>query len=62
MKDEPCPINQPVYDEFELSNKSDRKVKFKFDPVVPPTAQLSFNPVTGTIPSVKNLKTYFDKS
>jgi len=56
LKDEPCPINQPVYDEFELSNKSDRKVKFKFDPVVPPTAQLSFNPVTGTIPSGRTKK------
>jgi len=47
--DSGCPINVPVFDEVELANTLDKKIKFKFDPVHPPSCQLSFTPVSGVL-------------
>jgi hypothetical protein len=45
-----CPLNVAVYDEVELNNPGQKKVKFKFDPIVPSmTCQLSFSPSSGTL-------------
>lgn len=56
QKDEACPINQPVYDEVDLTNISRKKVRFKFDPVFPDTCELKFTPSEGTVQPNKTKK------
>lgn len=51
-----CPLNTAVFDEVELKNTLTKKIKFKFDPVQPPTCQLSFTPPSGTLDKGKTKK------
>lgn len=51
-----CPLNIPVFDEVELTNTLPKKIKFKFDPVHPPSCQLNFFPVSGTLDKNKSKK------
>jgi len=54
-----CPINVPVFDEVELTNTLDKKIKFKFEPVHPTSCQLIFMPAYGVLekqPSPKKSK------
>jgi len=51
-----CPLNIPVYDELEVTNMLNKKLKFKFDPVHPPSCQLIFFPASGTIDKNKSKK------
>jgi len=56
MKDERAHPNIPVHDAIELRNVSNKKVKFKFDPVHPNTCQLKFIPANGSIDPNKTKK------
>jgi len=49
LRDEPCPVNVPVFDEVTFKNIGPQKMKFKFDPVIPSTCHLTFSPVSGTL-------------
>lgn len=46
-------ISPQVFDEIDLKNVSNKKQKFKFEPVCPPTCQLTFTPASGTIEKVR---------
>jgi hypothetical protein len=49
MKDEICPTNITVIDEIELKNTTKKKITFKFEPVAPPSCQLTFSPQSGSV-------------
>jgi len=51
-----CPLNIPVFDEVEITNTLDKKMKFKFDPVHPPSCQLIFFPASGVLDKHKSRK------
>jgi len=51
-----CPINVPAFDEVELTNTLSKKIKFKFDPVHPPSCQLGFSPPSGILDPKKGKK------
>jgi len=51
-----CPINIPVFDEVELTNTLNRKIKFKFDPVHPTSCQLFFFPASGVLDKQSSTK------
>jgi len=55
-RDEGCPINSPVFDEVELTNTLAKNIKFKFDPVHPPSCQLAFSPASGVLDKKKSKK------
>jgi len=55
-KDEICPTNSAVTDEIELKNTSKKKITFKFEPVAPPSCQLSFSPSSGSVDKGKSKK------
>eukprot|EP01119_Soliformovum_irregulare_P005589 TRINITY_DN17335_c0_g1_i1.p1 TRINITY_DN17335_c0_g1~~TRINITY_DN17335_c0_g1_i1.p1 ORF type:complete len:323 (+),score=57.91 TRINITY_DN17335_c0_g1_i1:58-1026(+) len=44
-----CPVNQPVFDEVEITNTSMKKIKFKFDPVPQTNCTLEFSPASGAL-------------
>jgi len=51
-----CPLNIPVFDEIEVTNTLNKRLRFKFDPVHPPSCQLSFFPASGWIDKSKKVK------
>jgi len=51
-----CPINTPVFDEVDITNTLTKKIRFKFDPVHPPTCELQFSPTSGTLDKKKTKK------
>jgi len=51
-----CPLNTPVFDEVELTNTLDKKIKFKFEPVHPTSCQLLFSPASGVLDKQTSLK------
>jgi len=48
-KEEACPLSTPVFDEVQLKNVSNKKVKFKFEPVCPVGCALKFSPTSGSV-------------
>jgi len=56
VADDGCPLNVAVLDEVELTNNLNKKLKFKFDPVHPPSCQLTFFPATGVLDKKKSKK------
>jgi len=49
IKDEGCPLNHPIFDELEVKNPMQRRIKFKFEPVCPASCTVNFTPDTGII-------------
>jgi len=49
-------LNSPVFDEVSLYNPGKKSIKFKFEPVVPTSCQLSFSPSSGSIAPGKTKK------
>jgi len=55
-KEAPCPLNTPVQDNVDLINNGKRKIKFKFEAVIPTTCRISFSPSSGTVDPGKSKK------
>jgi hypothetical protein len=49
LGEEACPLNEPVFDSFTITNESGKRVKFSFDPIPAYTYSISFQPSSGTL-------------
>ncbi len=52
LGEKPCPLKVPVNDQFEITNKTNAKIRFNFEPSFPKEFQLIFSPSAGTIDKV----------
>jgi len=53
--DQPCAVNTPVIEDFELQNITSNKLKFSFAPPAEDICQITFTPEKGSIAPVRNL-------
>lgn len=56
LGDQPCPLHQKQHEEFEITNYTTKKVKFKFDPIPSDQCRMVFTPNSGTINSAASVR------
>eukprot|EP01111_Echinosteliopsis_oligospora_P013638 TRINITY_DN4938_c0_g1_i1.p1 TRINITY_DN4938_c0_g1~~TRINITY_DN4938_c0_g1_i1.p1 ORF type:complete len:328 (-),score=64.61 TRINITY_DN4938_c0_g1_i1:202-1185(-) len=49
LGEKPCPLKSAVNDSFEITNTSNDRLRFNFEPSFPKEFQLTFSPAAGTI-------------
>eukprot|EP01088_Endostelium_zonatum_P020370 TRINITY_DN7477_c0_g1_i1.p1 TRINITY_DN7477_c0_g1~~TRINITY_DN7477_c0_g1_i1.p1 ORF type:complete len:384 (+),score=96.84 TRINITY_DN7477_c0_g1_i1:166-1317(+) len=50
-----CPLNEPVLDQFTITNHNSTKLKFKFEPIPLESCKITFSPLQGSVSAKKKV-------